>query len=268
MPDKEIPNMKPEVVDMSAHVDDFLDLDFLPVDYTVDVDGGSILPDYLAISQPTSKIMTDETNKIPLGEFYFAKHPTTVLGKTVVVLPISYVRVWFEVKKVPGKNLPVNVAIHEPDYTNDIDKSDYGNWILPNGNSIREACCFILIMKGFEYMGPVIFMLRSTSIKAAKCWYTQLMQQRYPNNNKKLLPFFGRWWTIKVGAAQSSDAGTWFPFDGAIPEQYINEDFFLQNVKEVVPISKRITNGLLAFDGAIGQTEPETEEKPDDPPPF
>ena len=98
------------------------------------------------------------------------------------------------------------VAKHniEPD---GIDKSNFGEWKLPNGNIVQQTYNYYVLNADDPKEGLMILSLTGGNIKHAKNWNTQLSTACLPNGASA--PQFANIWELKT-AFNKKDQFNWF----------------------------------------------------------
>lgn len=167
-----------------------------------------------------------------------------VYGKSIKVIPIYYTKNYIEWK--PNRGGLVKVHDIEPDM---IDKSDYSEWKLPNGNLIVETMNYYCLLADDIGSGVVVFSLTSSALKYARAWNTQINTTRLDNGNKA--PFFSSVWELST-KQNKNDSGTWHTIGvNSTPaiarERFINEEEYTKFIKDTVAdvgeLTKKIDYG-------------------------
>ncbi len=167
-----------------------------------------------------------------------------VYGKSVKVIPVYYIKNYIEWK--PNRGGLVKVHDIEPDM---IDKSDYSDWKMPNGNTIVETMNYYCLLADDIGSGVVVFSLTSSALKYARAWNTQINTTR--TDSGKSAPFFSSVWEIST-KQNKNDNGTWHTIGiNSSPsikrERFITVDeyknFIEATVDDVAELTKKIDYG-------------------------
>lgn len=136
-----------------------------------------------------------------------------------------------------------------------VDKT-FGKWETKDGNLLQENYVYLLLIKGHEKEGIVVFPLASSMIKTAREW-NRLMTTHLMDNGQKALPYY-LVWSIKT-EYKSNEKGNWYiPVVSLL--SYVN--------KEQYDVAKSERKMLPTRQVDYAQIKAETTESVDDDVPF
>lgn len=155
----------------------------------------------LKIAQPTSGVLTEDDSQVKVGDFYNSATGESY-GPEIELIPVYFNTVWLEWKPnmggLAGRHKPYSVRV-----TGDI----FTGLKTLDGNDIQESWCYLVLIKGHEDNGPLLFSCASTSIRYCKTWNSLLSENRLPSG--KHAPLFSTYWKLS-SKKNKNDKGTFY----------------------------------------------------------
>ena len=196
---------------------------------------------YLSIAAKTSAAVNKNKKEayiegLEVGDFYNTL-TKEVYGKKVKLIYLAHAVSWDEYKPgggdFVGKHRPHSILVSE-------------TWPMKTkeGNDVKEAYNFVVLICGKEEQGPVLFTLKGSGIKHAKSWLNAMNILRLPESDE-LAPLFGGIWELESKYNEKS-GNDWFTIgvgkDSAVKNAgFITEKTFSDFVKPGLEIAKGMT---------------------------
>ena len=213
---------------------------------------------------PLLKILQNTSEQVMKGKpsyiegaqagMFFNTLTSEIYGEEIDLIPIRFQETWVEYEPNRGPF----VAVHQPNDPNlVVDKSDYTNWKLPNGNQIVDTWNMYCVNAKKPQDGLMIIPFSKTAIKHCSNWLTQIRMLPLPGSDTKQAPFFGGVWTVKISLDSKKD-NSWYNFGVGKTttikfKDYITVDLFGNWVKPSVTM---LQNTTLQID--YNETKPES----------
>lgn len=155
----------------------------------------------LKIAQPISSILTEDGSLVHAGDWYNSVTGESY-GPAIQVIPVYFNTVWLEWKP----NMGGLVGRHKP-YSIKTIGSPFTGLRTPDGNTIQESWCYLVLVRGHEADGVMLLSCTSTNIRHCKVWNGLLAATRLPSGSHA--PLFSSYWTLE-SKKNKNDKGTFF----------------------------------------------------------
>ena len=108
-----------------------------------------------------------------------------ILGETVDVVFLAFNHVFLEW----GDDMGDFRGYHSPDDARRIatDKTVFGKWKTADGTRLQESYVYIVLIVGYEDLGPMVLSIKSTGISSAKD-HNKDMKHHYLSNGARAMP--------------------------------------------------------------------------------
>lgn len=199
---------------------------------------------YLTILQQLSPECQEGTDTYVEGAkpgVFFNKSSKKIYGNTSQFIVLRYIKTW----RIFQPNNGPMVGIVAPNSI-PVDMSNFKTWIALDEqyakNEVVETYDFYCLIVDHENDGPVIFSLKSSSIKHAKNWITSMYNTRLDSGERA--PIFSGVWQVDV-VRDSKGQNSWFAIGKDKSTQvkfnrFITQKEYVEYVKNSLDVVNKI----------------------------
>lgn len=157
---------------------------------------------------------------------FFNTVTKTLYGAKITLIALNMARVFIEWLPERGGFVGYHTPEHAELIVTEESKKQFGKWRTENGNVLQENYVYLVLVKGHENEGPMVFSLASTMITPAKMWNRML--NTHMVNGERVVPYV-LYFSVHT-ETRTKGKNTWF-----VPvftfEDYVPKEIFLQFVR-------------------------------------